>query len=397
VTEAPVDVVVIGAGIHGAGVAQAAAARGHSVLVLESREVAAGTSRRSTKLIHGGLRYLETGRFSLVRECLREQRLLLRLAPALVRPLPFHVPVYRHSRRRPWQLWLGLSAYALLGGLGQGTGFTRVARRRWPSLDGLDVRGLCAVFRYWDAQTDDAALTRAVMDSACDLGAELCVPARFLAGERIGTHYRVRYSHHGAELQCRARTVVNAAGPWVNEVMDAIAPPPRKMQIDLVQGAHLVLDASLERGAYYVEAPRDGRAVFILPWKGRLMVGTTESPFHGRPGDVTPLAEEIDYLRNVLAHYFPGLAGRHAPPTVDAFAGLRVLPTGSGDAAVRPRDTVLLADDDRSPRLVAIYGGKLTAYRATADRVMDRLAPGLPAPAPRADTRTLRLAPAKDT
>jgi glycerol-3-phosphate dehydrogenase len=125
------------------------------------------------------------------------------------------------------------------------------------------------------------------------------------------------------------------------------------------------------------------------------MVGTTETQVHGAPGDVAPRSDEIAYLRSVLARYFPVYAGKCAPPLVDAFAGLRVLPTGSGAAAARSRDTILLTDNDRSPRLVAVYGGKLTAYRATAERAMDRLAPGLPAAEPRADTRALRLAPGK--
>ena len=138
------DVVIIGAGIHGAGVAQAAAAHGHSVLLLEQHAPAFGTSSRSSKLIHGGLRYLESGQLALVRECLRERELLSRLAPDLVRLVPFYIPVYRHTTRRPWQIRGGLSMYALLGGLGEHVRFTRVPRDQWTELDGLATRELQA-------------------------------------------------------------------------------------------------------------------------------------------------------------------------------------------------------------------------------------------------------------
>ena len=180
-----VDVVVVGGGIHGVGVAQAAAAAGHSVLLLEKTSLAAGTSSRSSKLIHGGLRYLESGQFHLVRESLRERRILLAIAPELVQLRPFILPLYRETRRRPWQLRVGLSIYALLGGLGPETRFGAVPRSEWTQLDGLQTRGLRKVLRYFDAQTDDAALTRAVMRSAQTLGADVLAPAEFFAAPAL--------------------------------------------------------------------------------------------------------------------------------------------------------------------------------------------------------------------
>jgi len=166
-----VDIVVVGAGIQGAGVAQAAAAAGYSVLLLEQTGIASGTSSRSSKLIHGGLRYLESGQFRLVRECLRERALLLRNAPSFVRLAPHYIPVYRETRRRPLLLRAGLSLYAVLGGLHPEVRFRQLPRSAWSDLDGLNQDGLQAVFRYFDAQTDDAALTRAVVSSAQSLGA----------------------------------------------------------------------------------------------------------------------------------------------------------------------------------------------------------------------------------
>src|ERR1700727_3174361 len=157
------DVVIIGGGIHGAGVLQAAVAAGNSTLLIERQALPAGPSSRSSKLIHGGLRYLESGQFSLVRESLRERAVHLKIAPDLVELKPFFIPVYPDTRRRPWQLKVGLWVYALLGGFDASTRFGTVPRREWSSLDGLETDGLEAVIRYHDAQTDDASLTRAVV------------------------------------------------------------------------------------------------------------------------------------------------------------------------------------------------------------------------------------------
>src|SRR5450631_2720756 len=187
------DVVVVGGGIHGAGVLQAAAAAGHSALLIERLGLASGTSSRSSKLIHGGLRYLESGQFSLVRESLRERAILLRIAAELVELKPFFIPVYRDTRRRPWQLKIGLWIYALLGGFGASTRFGAVPKAEWPALDGLDTHDLDAVIRYHDAQTDDALLTRAVVQSALSLGAEIAMPAGFTSANLTDDGVTVAY------------------------------------------------------------------------------------------------------------------------------------------------------------------------------------------------------------
>jgi glycerol-3-phosphate dehydrogenase len=385
------DVVVIGGGIHGAGVAQAAAACGRRVLLLERSGFAAGSSSRSSKLIHGGLRYLETGALRLVRESLAEREVLLRIAPALVRRQRFYIPVYDHTRRRPWRIRAGLMLYALLGGLKRAVRFETLARREWAALDGLDTRGLQAVFCYQDAQTDDAALTRAVLASARALGAELVCPAQFLSAARAGDGWRVRYRTPAGERECRARALINAAGPWANEVLANISPVPPRTAIELVQGAHCVLEGELSRGVYYVEAC-DGRAVFVMPWQGRILLGTTETAFHGDPAAVAPRPEEIEYLLETFARYFPGRPAR----VLESFAGLRVLPHGGGAHFRRSRETVLATDDDRRPRLVTIYGGKLTGYRATAARVLRRLAATLPPRRRCRDTARIPLPPADE-
>jgi len=387
------DVVVVGGGIHGAGVAQAAAAAGHRVQVLEKQSLAWGTSSRSSKLVHGGLRYLESGQFGLVRESLEERALMLRLAPELVTLRPFFIPVYPETRRRPWQLTAGLAAYAVLAGLGRTARFGRLPRQQWDRLDGLDTRGLQAVFRYFDAQTDDELLTRAVMKSAMSLGAQLALPAEFVRAEIGGKGVQVLYREGTVERECNARVLVNAAGPWATRVSHLVSPAPRVPPLELVQGTHIILRGGMQRGIYYVESPQDGRAVFVIPWKGSVMVGTTETPFEGDPDLVRPLAAEVDYLLAVLARYFPAWRGADASAVDSAFAGLRVLPAGRDGAFHRRRETMLEVDDPRRPRFLALYGGKLTGWRSTASRVLERLRPSLPDRRAQADTRTLRLVP----
>ena len=387
------DVVVAGAGIHGVGIAQAVAAAGHSVLVLEQDAIAAGSSSRSSKLIHGGLRYLESGQFRLVRESLRERALLLQLAPELVRLQNFYIPIYDHSRRRPWQLRVGLSLYALLAGMDAAARYGTVPRSEWARLDGLDTNGLRQVFRYHDAQTDDALLTAAVMRSAQSLGAELELPARCTGATLTGDEAVIRYLCADRELECRARVLVNAAGPWAGAFARSVTPAVEVPALELVQGTHLVLDGPPQAGVYYLESPRDGRAIFVMPWRTQLLLGTTEVRFHGDPASVAPGPHEIHYLLGVLRHYFPRFRDAAASRVQRAFAGLRVLPATGGHAFHRSRETLLVPDRRSSPRLLSIYGGKLTTWRAVAARALAQIAPSLPQRRAVARTDQLELHP----
>ena len=385
------DVIIVGGGIHGAGVLQAAVAAGHSALLIESHALASGTSSRSSKLIHGGLRYLESGQFTLVRESLKERAILLRIAAELVELKPFFIPVYRETRRRPWQLKLGLWVYALLGGFGAATRFGAVPRREWHSLDGLDTRGLEAVIRYHDAQTDDAELTRAVVQSALSLGAELAMPATFTHAALTEHGVNVSYSQGDSTVQCAARVLVNAAGPWAPHVARAIEPAIAIPNVDLVQGTHIVVPLAVKAGIYYVESPEDGRAVFVMPWHGATLIGTTETPYRGAPDRVHPLPQEEEYLLAVARRYFPALNGLTRADITERFAGLRVLPAATQAAFDRSRETIFSTDRDRSPRVLGIYGGKLTGWRAAAAHVLERIGASLPVRPRRAATDQLIL------
>lgn len=385
------DVIVIGGGIHGAGVAQAAAAHGYSVLLLEKTAIGSATSSKSSKLIHGGLRYLESFQFGLVKECLQERALLLRNAPELVKLIPFYIPVYRDTRRRPWQIHLGLRIYRVLSGLDRDARFAKLNTQRWQSLNGLVLDELQAVYQYFDAQTDDIALTRVVLHSAQQLGAEVLLPAAFQHAELHQQGCQVQVSMQGETQSYSCAVLVNAAGAWVNEVLQNCTPRLTGLRVDHVQGTHIVINEAAKSGVFYLEAPQDKRAVFVMPWKGQCMIGTTETLFTGDVNNVRPLPEEKRYLLDVYNRYFN--SDRKESDIVDAFAGLRVLPRTSGAATGRARDTLFLTDTDYKPRLISLYGGKLTAYRATAEKVIQRIRGSLPQRTPRGDTRALKLRP----
>ncbi len=383
------DMIVVGGGIHGVGVAQAAAAAGYRVALLEQTGLAAGTSSRSSKLIHGGLRYLETGQFRLVRESLRERALLLRLAPHLVRMQPFRLPVYPETTRRPWQLHIGLTLYGMFAGKNEHARYSTLPREKWWECDGLSTDSLQCIFQYWDAQTDDRELTRAVMRSAEQLGARQLCPAQMLHAELHAHGCTVTYQQSGTEQVASARVLVNAAGPWANQVLQHVHPIQSPAAVELVQGTHIELPGELTGGCYYVEAPDDRRAVFILPWHHRTLVGTTETLFTGDPGDVAPHAHEIEYLLRVYQYYFPD----RRREVLDAWAGLRVLPASSRNPFSRSRETQFLVDRPQAPRLLTVLGGKLTSYRATAEKVVQRLQTSLPTRQRRARTEHLQLEP----
>jgi glycerol-3-phosphate dehydrogenase len=385
------DVVIIGGGIHGAGVLQAAAAAGHKALLIERQALASGTSSRSSKLIHGGLRYLESGQFALVRESLHERAIHLRIASELVELKPFFIPVYRDTRRRPWRLKIGLWLYALLGGFDAATRFGSVPKAQWSQLDGLKTQDLDAVIRYHDAQTNDALLTRAVVKSALGLGAELAMPARFTRAVLSDEGVAVSYTMSGSNIEVKARVLVNAAGPWATQVARTVEPAIAVPDVDLVQGTHIVIPHPVAAGIYYVESPTDGRAVFVMPWAGATLIGTTETPYRGDPDKVHPLPEEEEYLLAVVRHYFPALSALTRDDITERFAGLRVLPAATQAAFDRSRETIFTTDRDARPRVLCIYGGKLTGWRAAAVHVMQRISSSLPPADKRAETDLLIL------
>jgi glycerol-3-phosphate dehydrogenase len=386
------DIAIIGGGIHGVGVAQAAAVRGYKTILLEQYgHLAEGTSSRSSKLIHGGLRYLEQFEFSLVRECLLERSYLLENAPDLVKLTPVYLPVYKHSKRSPWMIRAGLSLYALLGNLSADARFKKVKKNQWTQLHGLDVQNLQAVYQYYEAQTDDSLLTQAVMDSAQQYGAELILHAN-VTNIELGTDInKISYANESNE-SCilKSKVIINAAGPWAADVVDCVQPKQKNVQVDLVQGAHIVLPVCMGDNIFYIESPQDKRPIFVMPWYGETMIGTTESIFTGDPGKTYPLESEVEYLLEAFSICFPEYRNKELEISKQ-FAGLRVLPRSQKNANQRSRETIYLRDRKNKPRLLSIFGGKLTAYRATAEHVIEYIESSLPKVDSQVSTKDLKL------
>ncbi|MDB6062708.1 MAG: glycerol-3-phosphate dehydrogenase [Verrucomicrobiaceae bacterium] len=362
------DVAVIGGGIQGAGVAREAVAAGYRTLLIERDEWAAATSRWSSKLIHGGLRYLESGQIDLVYHSLKERQRLLREQPTLVKPVKFFIPIYRHTRRRAWQIRAGLSLYALLTGLHPQARFRSIARAHWDELGGLRTDALQHVFQYWDGQTDDAALTRAVVDLAKKNGAYCLQHSELVAAHLQDDHqFSLDIKTADVNWQCRARNIVNSTGPWVNELLKRCTPTPEQRPISWVKGSHILVPTMNLPGIFYLEAPRDGRAVFVMPWQGKTLIGTTEVEID--TPQAAPTNDEIKYLLETALAYFPTMKTK----ILDSFAGVRVLPVSADSPFSRARESVLTKYSENGAALISIYGGKLTTYRHSALQVLKLL------------------------
>lgn len=373
------DILVIGGGITGAGVARDAALRGLSVALVERADFASGTSSRSSRLVHGGVRYLEHGHLRLVFEASHERQLLLRLAPHLVRPLAFTWPVYRGARIPRWKLSAGLFLYDLLArfrNVGRHERLSAAAvRAREPA---LRADGLTGGARYWDAATDDARLTLANVLGAADAGAvavnHCAAHALVHHGGRVaGAVVRDRFT--GEELTVRADVVVNAAGPWVDEI-SALDRPTGRPTVRGTKGVHLLVPRERvgNDGAVTLLAARDGRVLFVLP-AGRLtLVGTTDTRTAMHPEEVRATAEDVHYLLEAVNSFFP-TAMLGPSDVVSAWAGLRPLVAqgqrddGAADApaAVSREHAVGWS----ATGLLTVSGGKLTTYRSMAEEVVD--------------------------
>ena len=302
--------IVIGGGIQGAGCAQALSAAGFNTLLVEQNTIASATSSRSSKLIHGGLRYIESAQFSLVRKSLVERSLLQSLAPSLIKPRDFYIPLYRGQRLKAWQLHIALGCYWALGGFGAQASYRSLPRSQWSELSdqlpGLKQEGLVAVFQYSDCQTDDVQLTQAVVQSAQSLGCQCIEHTRVSGGKLLpgkGAVLQLEQAGNAREIGCDI--VINASGPWAASVQQSLDQAPEPAAVELVKGSHIEFDQPVSDSIFYVEAPTDRRAVFIMPWKQGTLVGTTEQPFAGDPAKCEASEAEIEYLEQTLRHYFP--------------------------------------------------------------------------------------------
>jgi len=387
------DVLVIGGGITGAGVARDAAMRGLSVALVDASDFASGTSSRSSRLIHGGVRYLEHGQLHMVFESCRERRILATIAPHLVRPLQFIWPVYEKARIRKWKLRAGLFLYDALA-LGRNLGrhrmlTTQILTALEPELRQMGLKGGAL---YFDAATDDVRLTLANVVAARDAGAvvvnhltihDLLMTSDGVCGAR-GVDMR-----SGVDVEINARTVVNAAGPW-SDAIRRMAEPQARRAVRGTKGVHVAVprDRLRHNGALTLLSPIDGRVMFVLPAGAFSIIGTTDTEYDGRPDKVRPTTSDITYLLRSANAFFPG-AHLLASDVVAAWAGVRPLVASSDrnpDAVSREHAITWTV-----PGLLSVTGGKLTTYRAMAAEVMDTIARRLRAGHSRAATHRTPL------
>jgi glycerol-3-phosphate dehydrogenase len=371
------DLAIIGGGINGAGIARDAAGRGLRVLLVEQNDLASGTSSASTKLIHGGLRYLEHGAFMLVREALAERERLLKLAPHIIRPMRFVLPA-TPELRSPLLLRLGLFLYDRLGG-----------REILPGTETIDLshhvagqplkRRYSAGFEYSDCWVDDSRLVVLNAVDAAERGATIRTRTRLARAERED-EWRLILNAGGRREVATARVLVNAAGPWVGIVAETVLRMQGRPPVRLVKGSHVVVPQMFDHGRGYIFQNPDRRIVFALPFaqdsrdRGFTLIGTTDEDFAGDLGAVAPGAEEVIYLCRSVSEYFRQPVGPQ--DVVWAFAGVRSLyDDGAGKPEDVTRDYHLTFDERyRAAPLLTVYGGKITTYRRLAEAAMAHMA-----------------------
>ena len=374
------DLLIVGGGINGVGIARDAAGRGLSVLLVEQDDLAAHTSSASTKLVHGGLRYLETYEFRLVREALAERETVLRIARHIARPLAFVLPLASHTRPA-WMIRIGLFLYDRLGGrrsLAASRSVTLDANGYGAALNPRFVKG----FTYSDGWVDDARLVVLNAIDARNRGAEIRTRTRFVGAERAGSAWQVRLAEAQAESTVLARAVVNAAGPWVDDVLRSSGDLPRERPPRLVKGSHIIVPRLHARDHAYILQNADGRVLFAIPYERDFtLVGTTDVEWTGDPAAPAIDGKETLYLCGAISQWLD----QPITPVdvVHSYSGIRALyDDGATKASKVTRDYVLALDERDQLPCLSIYGGKLTTYRKLSEHALDKLRPWLPALSP---------------
>ena len=375
------DLLIIGGGINGAGIAREAAGRGLKVLLAEQNDFASATSSASTKLIHGGLRYLEYYEFRLVSESLAEREVMLRIAPHIIWPLEFVLPHEKHLRPA-WMIRAGQFLYDHIGGrtsLPKARGVKLAAQGHGAGLKSAFTRG----FAYYDAWVDDARLVVLTLSSARAHGATVLARTRCTGARRDGDVWRVtlRDQASGKASEVGARILVNAAGPWVKSLLDRELSIDSPGQVRLVKGSHIVVPRIHDKRYAYILQNPDRRVVFMIPYEREFtLIGTTDVQVAEKdlPAAISP--DEIAYLCAAASRYSAREVS--ADQVVWSYSGVRPLyDDGKEDPSAITRDYVLLLDE-QGPPLLSIFGGKITTYRKLAEQVMEKLARWIPAHRP---------------
>jgi glycerol-3-phosphate dehydrogenase len=361
------DVLVIGGGIVGAGIARDAALRGMKVAVVDARDFAFGTSSRSSRLLHGGIRYLAQGRIGLVREASIEKGILHRIAPHLAEPLAFCFPAYQGTGWPLWQLKIGVKIYdALCGGRNLGKSEGMDAARALEVCPDLKEEGLRGAVRYFDGFTNDARLVIDTLRSAAKAGAVAVNYARFIAVERSGDEFvcQLKDEFLGNQFALKARAVVNATGPWAEELGFS------KVKLRLTKGIHLVFDRARMPVGDAVVITQGARILFVLPWGERTIVGTTDTDFAGRPEDARVDASDVEYVLASVNEFFP-VAKLATRDVLSSYVGVRPLIAA---AKAKPSDISRTHSiRESAPSWWDVAGGKLTTYRLMAEQTVDAI------------------------
>lgn len=368
------DLAIIGGGINGCGIARDAVGRGYSVFLCEQGDLGGATSSASTKLLHGGLRYLEHYEFRLVREALIEREVLWGIAPHIVRPLRFVLP-HSAGMRPAWFLRLGLFLYDHLGGRKLLPGTSKVRFDRSPIGEGLRDN-LRVGYEYSDCWVEDNRLVILNAMDAQERGADIRVNHRCISAEADpagGWRVTTRDLQSGTEYTIRARMLINAAGPWANDVARNIARRPPKGRVRQVQGSHIVVPKLYDHDRCFIFQNSDGRIVFTIPYEDRFtLIGTTDRDYPGDPATVAASAEEIAYLCRAVGDYFK----RPVSPrdVVWTYSGVRPLyDDGSAQAQKATRDYVLEVDTTGQAPVLSVFGGKITTYRRLAESALGHI------------------------
>jgi len=375
------DLLVIGGGINGAGIARDAAGRGLAVMLVEKDDLASATSSWSSKLIHGGLRYLEQYEFRLVREALQEREVLLRLAPHIIRPLAFVLP-HDASMRPAWMIRAGLWLYDHLGGRITLPASRHVAFPHPQYSAGLKA-GIRSGFVYSDCSVDDARLTLVNAMSAREKGATVLTRTRFEGARRVGDAWEAAIVRAGGTRETvRARALVNAAGPWVVDVLGGIEGDRITDRVRLVKGSHIVVPRVHSQPHAYILQNPDKRVVFVIPYEADFsLVGTTDVQVASVGEARAITAEETRYLLDAANRFLAEPLAQG--DIVSSYAGVRPLyDDGSPNPSEVTRDYVLKLDagaSGREPALLTVFGGKITTYRRLAEEALAKLAPSFPA------------------
>lgn len=362
------DAIILGGGVNGCAIGRKLSQDGKKVCLLERKTIGGGTSSNSSKLIHGGLRYLETGQFGLVKESLKDRKRLFELYPDLVKMVPFYLPVYNDSLRPWWMIRIGLGLYDLFSR--QPAYHCRYVNKKnfLDRFPGIKAQGLRRVYVYYDGKTNDRELTKRIADDACGLGAVVKENCQIISVDMDDKEVKVVYRDNDGEHIAEAPLLINSTGPWIDEVNERYR-LPHNYRISKVSGVHIVIDRELVPDCMFLQT-NNRRIFFMIPWQeGKTIIGTTERMEKGICDEVKVQEEDTNYLMECANRYLREPIDKN--DICDTFLGIRplVMNKNASDATSMSRDYKVDVINKGNTRLIHVYGGKLTTCLSMAEKV----------------------------